>query len=111
MWLRPDGQEMTNEDWKSSRVRCIGMFLAGTAPGEVDEKGEPLADDDLLLLLNPDHKEVDFTGPALEQAVRWEVILDTGTSEVAPPKRVLRSGEKLKVGGRSTLLLKSSPQH
>jgi isoamylase len=111
MWLRPDGQEMTDEDWKSSRVHCISVFLAGMASEEVDEKGKPPADDDLLLLLNPDNKEVDFTGPVLEQAAQWEVILDTGTSEVTPPKRVLRGGEKLKVSGHSTLLLKSSPQH
>jgi len=106
MWLRPDGQEMTSEDWKSSQVRCVGVFLAGTVPGEVNEKGEPMADDDLLLLLNPDNKEVDFTGPVLEQAAQWEVILDTGTSEVTPPKRVLRGGEKLKVSERSALLLR-----
>jgi isoamylase len=106
MWLRPDGQEMTDEDWKSSRVHCISVFLAGTVPGEANEKGEPMADDDLLLLLNPDNKEVDFTGPVLEQVAQWEVILDTDTSEVKPPKRVLRGGEKLKVGGRSTLFLR-----
>jgi isoamylase len=102
IWLRPDGQEMTDEDWKSSQLRCLGMLV--TAPRGIDEEGKPLADDTLLLLLNSGGKEVDFTGPVVEKAARWELILDTATSEVAPPKRFLGDGEKMKVSGHSTLL-------
>jgi isoamylase len=106
MWLRPDGQEMTDKDWESSSARCIGMFLTAMASEEAAEEGKPLADGALLLFLNPDSKELDVTGPALAQPARWELILDTAASEVTPPKPVLGDGEKLKVGGQSAVLLR-----
>jgi glycogen operon protein len=47
MWLRADGQEMTDEDWNSSWIRCFGIFLAGNMPGEIDEQGLPFQDNSI----------------------------------------------------------------
>src|SRR5260370_30857083 len=29
VWLRPDGQEMTDEEWSAGWVRCLGLMLNG----------------------------------------------------------------------------------
>jgi pullulanase/glycogen debranching enzyme len=54
-WFRPDGKEMTEEDWRDPQARCIGLRLAGDAIDEVDARGERIVDDTFLLLLNAHH--------------------------------------------------------
>ena len=51
-WLDPTGREMTDETWNSPDVRCLGVRLNGDAIDEVDERGERIVGDTLLLLLN-----------------------------------------------------------
>ncbi|HEX9419597.1 MAG TPA: glycogen debranching protein GlgX, partial [Methylomirabilota bacterium] len=43
-WLRPDGTEMTEEEWGNWQSRCLGLELAGDAIEEVDDEGLPLRD-------------------------------------------------------------------
>jgi glycogen operon protein len=43
-WFRPDGKEMTDEDWNQGYVRSLGLRLAGDAIEEMDEKGRPILD-------------------------------------------------------------------
>ena len=66
VWLKPQGGEMAEQDWRSAFARCIGMLV----------RGEP----DLLLLLNAHHEPVAFTMPPGE----WSVILDTAGASTAP---------------------------
>ena len=51
-WLDPSGREMTDEAWNSPDVRCLGVRLNGDAIDEVDERGERIVGDTLLLLFN-----------------------------------------------------------
>src|SRR5262249_10327011 len=51
-WLAPDGQEMTDEAWSANFVRSLGMWLNGGAIEEVDERGQPIIGDSLLVLFN-----------------------------------------------------------
>ncbi|HWU38848.1 MAG TPA: glycogen debranching protein GlgX, partial [Candidatus Acidoferrum sp.] len=80
-WFRPDGKEMTEENWKDPLARCIGLRLAGDAISEVDARGEEITDDTLLILLNAYHEPVPFILPAHRRGVRWEVLLDTRTRD------------------------------
>ena len=69
-WLRPDGKEMTDEDWAKGYVRCLGVRLAGHAIEEKDSKGRPIMDDTFLILLNAHHEPRPFTLPAHKRGVR-----------------------------------------
>ena len=51
-WLRPDGSEMTDEEWGNWHSRCLGLQLAGDAIEEVDDDGLPVRDETFLLRLN-----------------------------------------------------------
>jgi isoamylase len=43
LWFNPDGLEMSDAEWDLGFARCLGMYLAGDAIGEVSERGERCA--------------------------------------------------------------------
>ena len=53
------------------------MRLAGDVIGDVDERGEPIVGDTLLLLLNAHHEPLPFTLPETKPEHHWERLLDT----------------------------------
>ncbi|MEO8163924.1 MAG: glycogen debranching protein GlgX, partial [Betaproteobacteria bacterium] len=65
-WLKPDGTEMTPEDWNNSNARCLAKLCAGNSITERGPRGEALRDDDFLLLFNAHHDEIPFTLPATD---------------------------------------------
>ena len=106
-WFRPDGKEMTDEDWNKGYVRCLGLRLSGDALEETDSKGRPLLDDTFLLLLNAHHEPLPFTLPAHRRGVRWQLVLDT-VATIHDKKRVtlLKGGECYDLETRSLVLLR-----
>jgi glycogen operon protein len=40
VWLKPDGHEMTVEEWEKEFARCLGMWLYGEELPETDERGQ-----------------------------------------------------------------------
>jgi glycogen operon protein len=105
-WFRPDGHEMTDEEWSNSHSRCLGLRLSGDAIEEVDDLGEPIVGDTFLLLLNAHHEPVPFVLPAHEGRARWAPVLDTRDwgEEADPP--LLRTGERYALAGRSLAVLR-----
>lgn len=77
LWLTPDGREMTDEEWKQSSARCLGMALTGEGLLEYSERGEPISDDNFLLLINAHHEEIPFVLPELRSGKSWRALVDT----------------------------------
>ena len=106
-WFRPDGKEMSDEDWSNSEARCFGLRLAGDAIEELDDRGNRIADDTLLVLLNAHHEPISFTLPAHRRKVRWEVVSDTYQPNLDPKKRrLMRGGEIYDLQNRSLVVLR-----
>jgi isoamylase len=105
-WFRPDGKEMSDEDWREPAARCLGLRLAGDAIEEVDARGERLVDDTFLLLLNAHHEVAPFVLPAHRASVRWEVVLDTRAPGGTRRHRVMKGGEACDLEARSLSLLR-----
>jgi isoamylase len=103
-WFRPDGKEMTQEEWTNSATRCLGLRLAGDAIEEVDRAGEPIRDDTFLLLLNAHHEPIDFVLPAHRARMRWELVLDTRAWTVKA--QAFRAGDQHRLEARSLALLR-----
>ncbi|WP_303904314.1 glycogen debranching protein GlgX [Thiohalomonas denitrificans] len=104
-WLRPDGGEMTDEEWQQSFARCLGIFFAG-AIEETDAKGQPVKDDNMLLLLNAHHKEIPFKIPSFPPKARWGVVIDTSYEEgKRDDGRYFYSGGEYPLRNRSMVLL------
>ncbi|HEY5897573.1 MAG TPA: glycogen debranching protein GlgX [Burkholderiales bacterium] len=72
-WLTPQGELMTEADWRRPSARSLGMLLLGKQLAERDERAMPIEDDDLLLLLNADAEPIDFALPN----GGWTLVLDT----------------------------------
>ncbi len=106
MWLRADGGEMTDEEWESGWMHALGMLVGGEAVGEVDENGEPLRDETLLLLLNGHHEPVEFTLPMYGEVGRWEVVLNTSAPDGSASASVLAQAEHSRLLARSLVLLR-----
>jgi glycogen operon protein len=79
-WFRADGSEMTGADWDGPK-RTIGFLLGGDAIPAVDDQGEPIVDDTLLVLMNGERTPTRFQLPAVEWGARWELLFDTRAAE------------------------------
>ncbi len=105
-WFRPDGREMTAEEWTSGFTRGLGLRLAGDAIEEVGEDGAPITDDTFLILLNAHHEPLEFVLPAHRARVRWELCLDTRAWDPRALPRTFKAGDRYPLQGRSLALLR-----
>ena len=97
---------MTDETWNSPDVRALGVRLNGDAIQEVNERGERIVGDTLLLTLNAGDQAITFTLPATSAVERWETLLDT--ADPWQPARRLRAGDRYELQGRSLAVLRLS---
>ena len=104
-FFAPSGKDMTDEEWNAPFVNCLGMRLAGDLMNEVDERGEPIVGDTLMLLLNHHWEEVPFVLPPTSDGHVWETMIDTRDDD--GPRRVCRGGEPFPLFGRSLALLRT----
>lgn len=105
-WLRPDGAEMTDEDWQASWVRCFGLQLNGETLDELDERGDPIEDDTLLFLLNPHDEPIAFYLPDSNSNRRWELIVRTDQPELEEAQGSWHGGAPLDLPAHSVALLR-----
>jgi isoamylase len=83
VWLEPSGKEMSDAAWIAGYVRCLGFQIAG-GKIDVDDYGDPIIGDCLLILFNADHAvEIPFTLPTVETGQPWTRLIDTGRDDVA----------------------------
>jgi glycogen operon protein len=103
-WLKPDGTEMTADEWNHEFARCLGVYLGG-AMNEVDARGRPVRDDDFLLAFNAHHDEIPFTLPAFS-GQGWTMLVDTARLDAPLGERVFRADAAYPLQGRSLILLR-----
>jgi isoamylase len=104
-WFKPDGAEMTDDEWHQSFARCLGVFLGGEGLDDVDERGRPIHDDNFLMLLNGHHEQIDFTLPAMHPDARWEMEVDTSRGAGLERNGEHAAGSAYPLAGRSLVLL------
>jgi isoamylase len=104
VWLRPDGNEMTNEEWNAGWVRCIGVRLNGRTLEDVNGVGEPIQDETFLILFNPHTEPIRFFMP-MRPGTAWELEIDTAFPEKSD-RPVIPSGEYYEMVPRSSAVLR-----
>jgi glycogen operon protein len=105
-WLKPDGQEMTDEEWAHDFARSLGVFLSGEALGEVDRQGHAIHDDNFILLFNAHHEKLDFKLPVLCEGCAWQAVLDTHYHAGLHTDGNFAGGETYPLEGRTLALLR-----
>jgi isoamylase len=104
-WFDPSGQEMSEEAWQAGYVRCLGVQLAGDLIGDVDERGEPVVGDTILLLLNAHYEAIPFMLPSTRTGQPWERLFDTADPQGEP---ISCPGEQqYELQGRSMVVLRT----
>ena len=99
LWLRPSGKEMTDVFWNAQAMRSLGMRLDGSALDELDENGNPIVGDTLLILMNASHKKTPFVLHPEENDEKWECLMDT--ANLTACGRVFPSGTPYDLQDRS----------
>jgi glycogen operon protein len=106
-WLAPDGREMTDSAWSAEDAKSLGMLLSGDAIDEVDERGEAVVGDSLLVLLNAAADKISFTLPSLEADQQWQRVFDTADAAAGP--RGFKSAAEYPLQGQSLAVFKLTP--
>jgi isoamylase len=104
-WINNDGTGMTDEQWNTSFIRCMGMLLNGHLITEVDLNGEPVEDDILLVMVNSYWDSLNFTLPTGDVSSEWEVLVDTNESAINNNKKTISFSYEL--APRSLVLLRN----
>ena len=105
-WVKPDGSDMTDEDWGQGFAKSLGVFLNGQAIAYPDARGERVVDASFFALFNGHHEPLAFTLPKRDWGERWVPVLDTSASRDEESDRVVNAGEQVQVQARSLVLLR-----
>jgi glycogen operon protein len=102
-WLTPDGDEMTEANWKDPLARCLGVLLDGRAqPTGIRRRGTDVT---LLLVMNAHDDAVVAKLPKVVGGRAWSCLVDTNQPDLGRPKP-FHFGHAYMVTGRSLLLFK-----
>ncbi|HEX5769166.1 MAG TPA: glycogen debranching protein GlgX [Burkholderiales bacterium] len=105
-WLRPDGAEMAEADWKNAEARTLGLLLSGEAGlMHLTEAGEQETDDTFCLLFNAAHEDVAFTLPTPDGG-RWQALIDTADEQGFVEGPSFARGDRITLKARSLQLLR-----
>jgi isoamylase len=104
MWIRRDGQEMTEQDWQNAGNTVLGALVNGDATDDADERGRPISDDTMLLLTNAGQEEVRFTLPRIAHQGAWAELVETGAGHL----RMIEGG-CVRLAPHSLVLLRFGP--
>jgi len=105
LWLNPAGHEMSEDEWRDSSIRCLGMFLSGQGLDETDERGRRVSDENFLVLLNAHHEDVEFVLPGYRPGARWTAWMDTSREGGLRPADTYDSGASYPLQARSMVVL------
>ena len=103
-WLKPDGHEMTPEEWEKEFARSLGVWLNGEALPETDERGHALRDASFVVLFNAHHGPIEFRLPDPGPGWTWKTEIDT-SYDTGIPSRECAQGDAYPLQGRSLVLL------
>ncbi len=104
-WYRPDGQQMTEEEWGAGWVRCLGLCLSGRTIDDVDRNGQAIRDDSFLLCLNPHGDHISFHLPPCTVNCCWELMVDTRNPTITEA-RSIHAGEPYDMIEHSAVLFR-----
>ncbi|MFD9118610.1 glycogen debranching protein GlgX [Streptomyces bottropensis] len=105
-WFTPQGQEMEQRDWDSAQAGALSVFLNGNAISEPGARGERIADDSFLLMVNASAEPLEFVVP-VNHGPQWQMVVDTGREDAVPadgPK--VAAGERVSLVDRSLVVFR-----
>ena len=107
-WFRPDGSEMSDEDWDCGFGKSVTVYLNGHGIPDLDPRGRRVTDDSFVMCFNAHHEPIEFTLPPAEFGVAWQPVVDTsaGPGEVGESGAV-KAGDPVPVQARAMVVLRA----
>jgi glycogen operon protein len=110
-WFRPDGDEMSDENWDSGHAKSVGVFMNGAGIRSTDQYGSRILDDTFMVLFNASELDLEWRTPTARWGARWVVVLDSadpvaGSADAS--SRYVDAGGTLPVTSRSLVLLRQT---
>ncbi|HSQ29214.1 MAG TPA: glycogen debranching protein GlgX [Gemmatimonadaceae bacterium] len=105
-WIRADGTEMSDDDWKNGELRSLGMLIDGTSTDETDDRGRAIEGDTMLLVFNASDEPVPFVLPELNGKANGSVALWTELVNTACDEHSQRDTAGLELSPHSLVLLR-----
>jgi glycogen operon protein len=97
---------MTQADWADGEALALGVYLDGSDAPDTGPDGQPMLDDDFLVLVNAWWKPISFTIPPARAGQVWLRELDSYDPPGAGAAPPARAGEPVTAGPRSVLVLR-----
>ncbi|MDB5820808.1 MAG: glgX, partial [Rhizobacter sp.] len=104
LWVKPDGEEMADDDWTDPSAKVLGELLCGQNTGTLNDDGTPLVGNSVLVLVNAHHEDVPFVLPGHREK-HWSAQIDTFGTEGTPEQPEWQSGESYPLRARSVVVL------
>ena len=105
-WFTPAGTPMTQADWADRDALALGVYLDGSDAPDTGPDGQPLLDDDFLVLVNAWWEPLEFTVGDCRPGLAWRAEIDTFDPAAAAGAARCRAGDRVTVGPRSVLVLR-----
>ena len=112
-WFRPDGSEMTDDDWGSGFGKSVAVYLNGLGIPDLDARGQRVTDDSFFLCFNAHHEPIEFTLPPGEFGRAWVPVVDTSGETVDSAtnqegEEPISAGDAVRVAARATVVLQAA---
>jgi isoamylase len=108
-WFTPAGTPMTPADWGDGSALALGVYLDGSDAPDTGPDGQPLFDDDFLVLVNAWWEPLEFTIGDCRPGLEWQAEIDT--FDPAAPRAAdasrRKAGDQVVVRPRSVLVLRA----
>lgn len=104
-WFKPDGTEMTDEDWSDGLAKSLAVYLNGKGIRYPGAKGEKIKDDNFYILFNASDKDLNYKLPPKKYGAQWTEIVNTQTAEMSAKNPRYNPENIVVVKGRSIIVL------
>jgi isoamylase len=106
-WFRPDGEQMSDEDWGAGFAKSLGVFLNGDGIPEADAAGRRVLDQSFYLIFNAHWEPVEFVLPPEIWGQSWTRVLDTRNGDAPAEDNWQRAaGTRINIESRSLVVMR-----
>ena len=106
VWQRPDGTEMTDQDWADPAARSLRLLLSGEAGQfHLTHRGQPEPDDSFLLILNASDQTIEHLAPGLASGSGWIKLIDTAEPDGVGAGDAVAAGQPVLSRPHSLMLM------
>jgi isoamylase len=105
-WFSIDGGQMDEEDWGHGYAKSLGVFLNGKTIPNPNLRGDPVTDDNFIIMINAHYEPLNFSLPGTNWGEIWIKEFDTEGGWLEG-EEILKAGDQINVEARSLVVFRS----